>query len=202
MHHSVCWCSSKCRGIPRIYMLMWHTTRTLGADQPGILLVMIPIFHLFQLLHSSTLFLFSQAVSCLTKKKKSVWFLSDHKACIYQEKKEGSIFFLHLYYFYCSGMPQVLSQTCCLLFLTLPSANQILYAFCGAVQRWGNLLLFLADRSSLMHTDSSEKRDTSLPLLPSSSGTSSGLWVCSTSEETSREKVLTTPASQVVSTGS
>lgn len=172
-------------------MLTWHTTRTLGADQPGTLLMMIPTFHLFQLLHSSTLFL-SQAVSCLTQKKKKkkkvfVWFLSDHKACIYQKKKEGSIFFLHLYYFYCSGMPQVLSQTCCLLFLTLPSANQILYAFCGAVQWQGNLLLFLADSSSLMHTDSLEKRDASLLLLPSSSGTSSGLCVCSTSQETSWE---------------
>lgn len=56
-------------------------------------------------------------------------------------------------------MPQVLSQTCCLLFLTLPYGNQILYIFCGAVQRGGNLLLLLEDSSGLMHTDSSEKRD-------------------------------------------
>lgn len=59
------------------------------------------------------------------------------------EKKKGPIFFLHLYYFYCSGMPRVLSQTCCLLFLTLPSGNQILHIFCGAVQQGGNLLLHL-----------------------------------------------------------
>lgn len=75
------------------------------------------------------------------------------------EKKKGPIFFLHLYYFYCSGMPRVLSQTCCLLFLTLPSGNQILHIFCGAVQQGGNLLLLLTDSSALMQTDSSGKRD-------------------------------------------
>lgn len=116
-----------------------------------------------------------------------VCFLSDHKACIYQKKK-GSIFFLHLYYFYCSGMPQVLSQTCCLLFLTLPYGNQILYIFCGAVQRGGNLLLLLADSSSLMHSDSSEKRDAiSFAAAALQLGDKLRLCVRSTSWETSRE---------------
>lgn len=121
---------------------------------------MLPTFHLFQLLHSSTLtvFLFSQAVSCLTKKGVCLVFKLSQGMHI-SEKKKGSIFFLHLYYFYCSGMPRVLSQTCCLLFLTLPSGNQILYIFCGAVQREGNLLLLLVNSSSLMRTDSSEKKD-------------------------------------------
>jgi len=56
-------------------------------------------------------------------------------------------------------MPQVLSQTCCLLFLTLPSGNQILYIFCGAVQQRGNLLSLLVNSSGLMHMDNSEKKD-------------------------------------------
>lgn len=103
-------------------------------------------------------------------------------------KKKGSIFFLHLYYFYCSGMPQVLSQTRCLLFLTLPSGNQTLYIFCGAVQQEGNLLLLLTDSSGLMHMDSSEKRDAiGLVAIALQLGDKLRLCVRSTSRETSQE---------------
>lgn len=121
-----------------------HNT-DIGADKPGTLSV-LPTFHLFQFSYSRplTVFLFSQAVSCSTNKQQKKrclfvsWVITKHA---YIRKKKGSIFFLHLYYSYCSGMPQVLSQTCCLLFLTLPSGNQILHIVCGAVQRGWNLLL-------------------------------------------------------------
>lgn len=105
-----------------------------------------------------------------------------------KKNKKKSIFFLHLYYFYCSGMPQVLSQTCCLLFLTLPSGNQILYIICGAVQ-WGwNLLLLLADSCGSMHTGSSEKRDAvSFGAASLQLGDELRLRVHSTSRETSWE---------------
>lgn len=141
-------------------MLTWRTAQTSGADKPGTLLV-LPTFHLFQLLHSSTLtvFLFSQFPAWQKKRCLFVFWVITRHAYV-RNKKKWSIFFLHLYYFYCSGMPQVLSQMCCLLFLTLPLGNQILHIFCGAVQWGGNLLLFLTDRSGLMHVGSSGKRDT------------------------------------------
>lgn len=113
-------------------------------------------------------------------------------------KKKGSIFFLHLYYFYCSGMPRVLSQTCCLLFLTLPSGNQILHIFCGAVQQGGNLLLLLTDSSGLMQTDSSEKRD-AMGFVASALQFRGKLWLCVLHSLGWTEKVLVTPASQVMS---
>jgi len=126
-------------------MLTWCTTQTLEQTS----LAHCPCFQpftyssslilgLWQCFYQSGCFLLDKQT---TKKKRCLfvsWVITKHA---YIRKKKGSIFFLHLYYSYCSGMPQVLSQTCCLLFLTLPSGNQILHIVCGAVQQGWNLLL-------------------------------------------------------------